>query len=178
MAGKVLVAYATKHGSTAEIAAAIGEALAASGLEVDVEPASGVASIDRYDAVVAGSAVYMFHWQREAVSFLKRFERALMARPTWLFSSGPTGAATGAPLKLDEIKPQPSLLMPPKEVAQLMERIGARGHVTFPGRGGEEMKGFFEKWMPRGDWRDFEAIAGWAKEVAAAISSRPATIAP
>jgi hypothetical protein len=56
---RVLVAYGSKHGSTAEIADRIGERLREAGHEVDVLPAGSVTDLDRYEAVVLGSAVYM-----------------------------------------------------------------------------------------------------------------------
>jgi menaquinone-dependent protoporphyrinogen oxidase len=55
----VLVAYASKHGSTAEIANAVAEALCAAGLRADCLEAVDVRGLESYDAVVLGSAVYM-----------------------------------------------------------------------------------------------------------------------
>ena len=66
----VLVAYGSKHGSTAEIAAAIAETLRESGLRADCLQAGSVDSLEGYDAVVVGSAVYMRRWRREAKSWL------------------------------------------------------------------------------------------------------------
>ena len=53
-----------------------------------------------YDVVIVGSAVYMNRWQPDALAFLRRFEAELTARPTWLFSSGPTGGTPEAETKL------------------------------------------------------------------------------
>ena len=47
------------------------------------------------------------------------------------------------------------------------ERIGARGHATFPGRIEEGVSGIFSRWVPKGDWRDFDAIRDWADAIAA-----------
>jgi menaquinone-dependent protoporphyrinogen oxidase len=89
---KILVAYASKHNATAEIANAIGETLRQSdALEVDVRSVDSVKDIALYDAVVLGSAVYVGRWQGEAADFLKQHEKELAQRPLWLFSSGPTG---------------------------------------------------------------------------------------
>ena len=97
---KVLVAYGSKHGSTAEIAEAIGEAMVEAGLDVEVLSADEVSDLDGYGAVVLGSAVYAGMWQKEAVRFLEANEAALTARPVWIFSSGPTGE--GDPVELYE----------------------------------------------------------------------------
>src|SRR5438477_3803419 len=85
---RVLVAYGTKFGSTAEIAEAIGTTLRVAGLEVDVKRAGQVGSLEPYRAVVLGSAVYVTRWRRDAMRLLRR-ERELKQREVWLFSSGP-----------------------------------------------------------------------------------------
>lgn len=161
---QALVVYASKHGSTAEIAEVIGETLRERGFVTDVRPAKGVRRIDEYRLVVVGSAVYMFRWQGDAIDFLKRFRHELETRPTWLFSSGPTGGSPEADMKLAEtLAAQPA---PPGPVAKLGERIGIQEHRTFGGRATEDMGGFFERWIPKGDWRDLDAVRDWAHRIA------------
>jgi len=92
----VLVAYATKHGATAEIANCIANALADAHLNVTVELADRVDDLTRYEAVVLGSAVYAGSWQKDAAHFLSAHEAALGSRQVWLFSSGPTGEEDAA----------------------------------------------------------------------------------
>ena len=94
-ASAVLVAYASKHGATAEIARAIAEELRRAGSSVDCLPADEVEGVDGYEAAVIGSAVYMKRWLKPARHLLRRDE--LGERPLWLFSSGPCG--TDARLK-------------------------------------------------------------------------------
>jgi menaquinone-dependent protoporphyrinogen oxidase len=164
MNGQALIVYATKNGSTAEIAEHLGATLRDRGFVTDVRPAKEVRSIDDYGLVVVGSAVYMFRWQGDAIDFLKRFHRQLESRPTWLFSSGPTGGTPEADAKVDEIlRQQPP---PPDNVAKLGARIGIRGHRTFGGRAGPEMGGIFARFMPKGDWRDLDAVRDWGHEIA------------
>ena len=98
MTARVLVAYATKYGATAEIARKIGQTLDAAGVPADVMPTDRAGDPTGYDAVVLGSAVYAGRWRGEAVEFLERNEAALTQRPTWIFSSGPTGE--GDPVQL------------------------------------------------------------------------------
>jgi menaquinone-dependent protoporphyrinogen oxidase len=88
MPGKVLVAYATKYGSTAEIAGAIGEALRGEGLEADVLSVKEVGSVEPYRAVVIGSPIYMGRLLSDAVRFAKRHRNALCGRPTAAFIVG------------------------------------------------------------------------------------------
>ncbi len=118
---KILVSAASRHGATGEIAETIGRTLRERGLDVDVLPPEHVRSLDGYDAVVLGSAVYMGRWLDAARSFAHRQTTALAARPVWLFSSGPIGD----PPKPDE---------DPADVPEIAAECHARGHRRFPGR--------------------------------------------
>jgi len=159
---RVLVAYGTKHGSTAEISERIGDTLRADGHEVEVTPAGDVRDVGGYDAVVLGSAVYMGRWRKEPLKLLKRLGRDLDGRPLWLFSSGP-----GA-----DDEPDPAnKWQHPKKVREAGERLGARDQVVFGGRVSAEPGNFMERAMVKNtpadkrDARDFEAIAAWAHDV-------------
>ena len=87
---KVLVASASRHGATTEIADAIGDILRAQGLEVDVREMDAVDTVYPYDAYVLGSAVYIGSWLHSARDFIDEHWELLATRPTWLFSSAPT----------------------------------------------------------------------------------------
>ena len=177
MSGKVLVAFASKHGATAEIAQAIGEQLGDMGFTADVRPAREVRSLDEYGAVIVGSAVYMGGWQGDAVAFVKRFERDLQGRPTWFFSSGPTGGSAEADAAVARAATSTAAVPAPKDIAKRAATIGARDHATFPGKVGAGVGGFFEKWVPKGDWRDFEAIKAWARGIGTELNRTTAPIA-
>ena len=86
---KILVTVASKHGSTYEIAKAIGSELATGGLDVSVMPVQDVKTIDEYDAVILGSAIHMGQWMKPAKEFVARVTAILASRPVWLFSRGP-----------------------------------------------------------------------------------------
>jgi menaquinone-dependent protoporphyrinogen oxidase len=132
-----LVAYGSRYGSTAEIAEAIGETLRARGIVTEVAPADAIRSVDEYGLVVVGGGVYVGRWHGAAVGFLKRFDRQLRDRPTWLFGSGPTGGTPKAEeLLVETLTRQPP---PPGNVAKLADRIGAREYRTFGGRAGPGM---------------------------------------
>ena len=77
MEKKILVAYASKYGATAEIAEKIGDVLSQAGLQTDVVPADQVRDPAAYMAVILGSAVYIGKWRKEAVKFLKTNENML-----------------------------------------------------------------------------------------------------
>jgi menaquinone-dependent protoporphyrinogen oxidase len=155
----VLVTYASKHGSTAEIADAIAEVLCESGVEAHCVEAGDVESLDRYDAVVLGSAVYMRRWRREARKFIRRFGAELAQRPFWVFSSGPVG---------DPSKDNLDWAEPPNTIKEL-ERLGMREHVVFGGR--SQSRAIPEPLRDRRDWKE---IAAWARHIAAELPA-PAT---
>jgi menaquinone-dependent protoporphyrinogen oxidase len=161
---RMLVAYASKHGATAEIAERIGQVLCRAGLPTDVRPADRVRDLTAYSAVVLGSAVYVGKWRRQAAMFLKAHERALTERPVWLFSSGPTG--DGDPVELTKGWRFPA------DLEAVASRIKPRDIVVFHGKVDPAKLGFIEKAMlshvdaPVGDFRNWEVITAWATGIA------------
>jgi len=161
----VLVAYASKRGSTAEIAETVAATLRREGLGVCLQPAEDIKDLERFDAVVLGSAVYMKRWRGDARHFLKKHRKALRQMPFWVFSSGPVG---------DPAQDNSEWTEPPK-LAEKLEELGGRGHVVFGGRVPAEPKGFMERAMVEGtpkqyrDRRDWDEIREWAHHVAAEL---------
>ena len=164
----VLVAYASKRGSTAEIAAAVADALREAGIEVDCVEAGEVESVSPYDAVVLGSAVYMKRWRGDAKHFLRRHDTELAARPLWVFSSGPVGPP--------DDDADLSWLEPRKIIAKA-EALGARDHVVFGGRVPADPHGPIERAMAENtppeyrDRRDWDEIRAWAARIAAEVGA-------
>lgn len=105
MADNVLVAYATKNGSTAEIAEAVAEVFRKGGLTAEAVPARSVTDLASYDAVVLGGGLYAGRWHKDARRFVRRHRRALTERPVWFFSSGPLDASASE----REIPPVPGI---------------------------------------------------------------------
>ena len=161
---QVLVAYASKYGATAGIAEKIGQVLREAGLPTDVLPAGRVRDLTPYRAVVLGSAVYMFHWRKEAAKLLKALAAAQAGRPVWLFSSGPTSEADTEAflggLKL------------PKALQPIADRIQPRDVAVFHGVLDLKKLNPFERWImskmkaPTGDFREWDAIEAWAGTIA------------
>ena len=90
MNDKVLVAYASIHGSTREIAEVVAASLQEKGFETELLPARAVKKLDGYRAVVLGAPLYMFHWHKDARRFLTRFQRVLQNDlPVAVFAGGP-----------------------------------------------------------------------------------------
>jgi menaquinone-dependent protoporphyrinogen oxidase len=174
----VLVAYASKHGATEGIAQRIGEQLERAGLRVDVRPVRGVTTVSDYDAFVIGSAAYMFHWQKDALTFVRRNRELLAGRPVWLFSSGPLGTeptdAQGRDVRETAI---------PREIPELEAALAPREHHVFFGALDRSSLGPLEslvfampaarKAIPEGDFRDWQEIEAWAQGIAAALAPAP-----
>jgi menaquinone-dependent protoporphyrinogen oxidase len=172
----VLVAYATRHGSTAGIAERIAERLRAAGLDAEAHPVAEVRDAARYDAFVVGAAAYMFHWLGDATKFVERNREALAAKPTWLFSSGPIGTVLVDKQGRDVFE-----TTIPKEFPRLRELVRPRGEKIFFGALDPDAKpiGMAERFMhlmpasrdalPKGDFREWPVIDAWADEIAASL---------
>ena len=89
MPASVLVGYATRYGSTQEVAETVAATLRESGLTVDMQPVREVRTLEGYSAVVLGAPLYMFRWHKDARRFLSRHRKALTERPVAVFALGP-----------------------------------------------------------------------------------------
>ena len=160
----VLVAAATKHGATGEIAKRIGADLSKRGLEVDVHRPQEISDLSRYEAVVLGSAIYFGNWMKEARNFVDAHADELAARPTWLFASG---SVTGDPPAADD----PNAIRP-SLVANLLSSTHAREHKLFAGKLDSTELSLPERLPVRmakgraGDWRDWVEVDEWADAIA------------
>lgn len=167
MPEKVLVAYATKHGSTTEIADKIAEILGSAGIHAVALPIEHIGDLASYSAVVLGSAIYAGQWRKEATRFLKAHEKELASRPVWLFSSGPTGEGDVATLLKGELLPH--------DVQNIANRICPRGITVFHGELDDAKLNLFERIIvkgvnaPIGDYRDWVEIVRWAEGIAESL---------
>jgi len=168
----VLVTAASRHGSTAEIAQAIANALIGAGLDAEVIPPAEVASVEEYDAVVLGSAVYTGHWLQPAKALVARSGAALAGRPVWLFSSGPVGDPKRKLVR--------QMGVDPVDLPELLDRTGAQEHRVFAGKLEKRHLTVPQRTMLlvmrglEGDFRDWAAIEGWALEIAQALRTSAA----
>ena len=126
---KVLVCAASKYGATSEIAQAVADVLAERGCQVTVLPPEQAGTVEEFDAVVLGSAVYMGQWMKPARQLAARSGDALAARPVWLFSSGPIG---------EPAKPADN----PVDVTKILKATNARDHKVFAGKLAKEQLSF------------------------------------
>lgn len=174
---KVLVTYASKNGSTEEIAETIADELTSHGLEVICRSAYE-GGAEGMDAVILGSAVYAGRWLRPARRFLKAEADRLRNVPFWLFSSGPFGEQAAHPSE-EDLRWQE-----PQKVMSRAEELGVRGHVVFGGRLPVDPHGFIESAMVRNtpddsrDARDWTQIRAWASAVARELGAQEQVTGP
>lgn len=156
---RILVAHASRMGSTAEIARRIGEQLRTAGHEVDVRSCADAPGAGSYDAVVIGSALYAGRWLPQARRYLQSQARS-MARPrTWLFQSGPCGEVFDL-----------AAVRVPRPVRRLAAAIGANLPTTFGGRldrtrATERLSRWVATGTLAGDFRDWHLVRRWTEDI-------------
>jgi menaquinone-dependent protoporphyrinogen oxidase len=187
---RALIVHASRHGATAGIAERIGEALRRSDVEAVVAPAADRPDPSGYDAFVVGGAVYMGSWQKEGIEFLERNVETLRTRPTWIFSSGPLPASSRA---VPETEDRYGGALGPadgpgsggrKKIEGLAELIGVREHRILQGAfdPADPPKAMSERLarmmpavrdiLPAGDFRQWDVIEAWAKDIAEEIRGK------
>jgi menaquinone-dependent protoporphyrinogen oxidase len=165
--GGILVAYASKAGSTGEAAAFIARKLADTGLAVDLRRARNVRSVDGYRAVVVGSAIRAGYWLADASEFVKTHRGALAARKTAFFTLCMT-LRQDTPGNREKVA---GYLKPVREVLDpdwiqfFAGRMEYRRLALGPRLIVKAMK------VPEGDFRDWSAIGSWADRLAREMSA-------
>jgi menaquinone-dependent protoporphyrinogen oxidase len=161
MAGKVLVVYATKCGSTGEIAKAVAEEIAKRGPVADVLPVEKVTDLAGYSAVVLGSAVRFGQWLAPAVDFAARFKEPLNKMPVAIFTAHIMALTES---EKDRAGRQAYILPVLKEIQPVSTAF-------FPGKVDPDKLSFVEKTIgrivgsPEGDRRDWTKIRAWAGQL-------------
>jgi menaquinone-dependent protoporphyrinogen oxidase len=171
MSVSVLVGYATRYGSTQEVAEAVAATLRESGLEAKAEHLKAVRTLEGYNAVVLGAPLYIGSWPTDAKNFLTVHQSALAQRPLAVFALGPLSAEAtemqGARAQLDkELAKYPALK--PVDV------------MLFPGKFDPKILRFPDSLLtllpasplhqrPASDPRDWAAIRAWAGSLVAKL---------
>ena len=174
---RVLVVYASSYGATKGIAERIAETIRGEQVDVDLASAGDPMLLEAtgYDAFVIGSAIHAGHWLKPAMEFVRANRPLLKGAPVWLFSSGPIGDKAAD-------APQPD----PKEVDEVRDLVHVRDHVVFggafdPETADLERVSWLERqisthFLPVGDWRNWDDIEAWSRDIAAAIKPEATTV--
>jgi menaquinone-dependent protoporphyrinogen oxidase len=154
---RVLVAYASKHGSTREVAERVAETIRGAGLAVDVMDAADVGHLRGYDTIVLGGALYTGRLHKAARRFLARHRDALSVRSVAVFAMGPKSLepseVAGSRAQLDRALAKTPEIEPVS--------VAIFGGVVDPAT----LRFPFNR-MPASDARDWQAIEAWAAELA------------
>jgi menaquinone-dependent protoporphyrinogen oxidase len=153
---KILVAYATRHGSTREVAEAVAASLRRCGHAVELASAAETLEIEGYELVVLGGALYVGRLHRDAVHFLERHRSALAERPFAVFAMGPK--------TVDDSEVAASRA----QLERVLERFGdvsASSIAIFGGVIDPAGLRFPFALLPDSDARDWAAIEDWARSL-------------
>jgi menaquinone-dependent protoporphyrinogen oxidase len=168
---RILVTYASRHGDTRGIAETIAAEIECFGHTTVFSDVSRVESLDGFDGVVLGSAVYLGHWLHSARAFVEKHQPELSRLPVWMFSSGALGGQE---------------ILEPAEVDGFTMTTNVIGHVVFGGRLNVRKLGIGERIVTkavgtsRGDHRNWTEIRSWAQHVGhqAALLEHHHAVAP
>jgi menaquinone-dependent protoporphyrinogen oxidase len=166
MSNKILVTYASRAGSTAGVAEAIGQSLAESGAQVEVRPMIDVKDLAPYRAVVAGSAIRGGQWLPEAMQFVQTHQATLARKPFAAFLVCMTLSMPNNKYRegvADWLKPVRALVRPVSE-GLFAGALDISKVPSFSDRLKFRLSVAFGVWS-EGDHRDWNAIRAWAESI-------------
>lgn len=169
MTDRILVAYATRTGSTAEVADAIASRLCEAGLSAEARPVNEVTSLDGYSGAVLGSAVRYASWLPEMMDFLSENRDALSAMPVAFFTMHMLALGDDTAAVAERAK----------YTAKARDLIAPIDEVFFEGMIDLARLSFLDRLAvrlvrsPIGDRRDWERIAAWTDRLAPLLTSAP-----
>lgn len=162
MSERILIAHASKHGSTAETAERIGQLLRERGLEADIWEASRIEALTGHDGVIVAGSIHAGRWHPDAKAFIKRFARELAELRVAYFAMGPK---TSDPDDISSAREQLDLNL------KRLPDVGAEPIAIFGGVIGPETLHFPFSRLPAVDARDWEAVATFVDAYAARFAA-------
>jgi menaquinone-dependent protoporphyrinogen oxidase len=169
---RILVTYATRAGSTGEIAQALAKQLCSHGFETDVRPVQDVKDLQGYGGVVLGSAVRYGAWLPEMLIFISDKQDALARLPVALFTAHMQALEDSAAHRATRAS----------YTQAVRKHLAPRREAFFPGKIDPATLTFFERMAVKfvkssiGDKRDWQAISQWADELADAFKAAQARL--
>ncbi len=160
---RILVAYASKYGSTGGVADAIGKELCSKEMAADVALIRNAGNLSSYRGVVIGSAIYMGKWMSEAADFVKENKDALSKVPVAYFLVGMTLARPTEENRAKALSCMDPILKAVPEIKPVS--IGTfAGAMDYNNLSWINKKILKSKGTPEGDFRDWNVIRAWARE--------------
>lgn len=167
MQPKILVTYASRTGSTAEVAEAIGKTLSENRTDVDIIPMEEVKDLASYQAVIVGSAIRKSKWLPEAVQFVRTHQETLRHKPIAMFTVCITLAMSNSEQYRSVVTgwtaPVSALIRPLSE--GLFAGVLDFGKLPFSLDTLMLRATVAAGVFPRGDHRDWNAIRTWAESL-------------
>jgi menaquinone-dependent protoporphyrinogen oxidase len=158
MSERILIAYASRHGATAEVAEVISQTLSTNGVKVDLASMTDIESIDGYRAVVVGAPIYSANWMPEATEFVKKHQAALGRVPVACFV-----LAIRLRDDSDDIREAVKRAISTERVIMQPVALGLFAGALDYGKLSPIVRLQAEtKKLPEGDFRDWDAIRDWA----------------
>jgi menaquinone-dependent protoporphyrinogen oxidase len=166
MGERVLVAYASLCGSTAEIAEEMGQVLQEAGADVRVCDVTDVLSLEGYSAVVLGTAIRLGQPVKPMKHFLRQFGPDVAALPNAVFSVGtvPRYQTPSAVCEAARYLSGVVSAVQPMSIAMFAGKIDPKT-IAMPWRALVEHSEQGSRYAA-GDWRDWNAIDSWARDLA------------
>ena len=167
MNNRILVTYASRAGSTAGVAEAIGQTLVKKGMQVDVLPMQDVKELSPYQAVLAGSAIRGQKWLPEAMQFVNAHRSELSRKPFAAFMVCITLSMANAGQYLEGLK---SWMSPVRELVHPVSEGYFAGALDFSKLPfslnvlAMRLVVLTGMWK-QGDHRDWNAIHAWAESL-------------
>jgi menaquinone-dependent protoporphyrinogen oxidase len=165
---KVLVAYASQCGSTGEVAEAIGEVLCQGGATVETKWVKTVKDLNGYGAVIIGSAIHKSQWMPEATEFVTTNQNILSKLPVAFFLTCLTLS-----IHTEEARRKAMTFLDPLYTAAPQVKPVSVGRfagvldyskLSFMYRTIMKRK-MKKRGIMEGDYRDWNAIRSWAKDI-------------
>jgi menaquinone-dependent protoporphyrinogen oxidase len=175
MQDKILIAYASRTGTTAGVADRIGKTLSDLGINVDIRRMQDINDLSSYRAVVAGSAIQAGKWLPEAMEFIEKNQQSLAQKPFAAFLVCMTIAMPKAAEYRTTVatwfNPVRSLVKPVSE-GLFAGALNISQIPSFSERLKFRLSVMFGVWK-EGDHRDWKAINDWAKSLVPLLQSNP-----
>jgi len=162
---RILIVYASSHGTTAEVARAIGEAMGGAGAEVTVAAAADAPAPEGYAAVVLGSPIYSGELLPDLNAYVSAHDQALQALPIALFATSMRMRDGSEEMRQSVLGTLDSLRILLKPVA-IGLFAGALWYDKLPAIARLQVQ---TKGLPEGDFRDWDVIRAWALEAGGAL---------